>query len=348
MRLVFTLLVALAAPTPILARCGDNPTDAAKIAATRATIANSCDCSDATPHGHYVRCAASIARADIVAGRLPRDCKGAVVRCAAHSTCGKRGFVTCCRTHAAGIVSCELKRKSALCVAPPGETACVGTVPSCCDACSGQGCATTSTTTTATATTTTTSGTCPAVCGNGVCEAGETLATCPADCEPSGVVTLPIAIAASVLGPCSASTRFFFAGAFEGCYSGMDRPATSTDMVTVLPGRCGGSPPTITGGASISLVNGQSSVVLNAINDCVNAGVRDYVVPVIAPGANCDGSMPVGYFTTLHIESVIVSGLGKGIEFTQSCPECGEGVCSDGDTCSTCAADCGGCPAMCP
>src|SRR5579862_442756 len=151
------LLLAVLAPKAAVARCGDAPGDAAAVAAARSSIDEMCDCSDATPHGQYVRCAVSVVRTAVLTGHLPSYCKGAVVRCAARSICGKAGFVTCCRTTATGATSCKIKRDPALCVAPVGGEACVGVFPSCCDACTDSGCATTTTTTSAPPSTTTSS-----------------------------------------------------------------------------------------------------------------------------------------------------------------------------------------------
>src|SRR5689334_8166507 len=127
------LLLTVLGPSAVLARCGDNPGDADAVTATRASIAETCDCSDATPHGQYVRCAVSVVRTAVITGHVPSYCKGAVVRCAAHSTCGTPGSVTCCRTNARGDTSCKVKRGPGLCIAPPGGDACVGVFESCCD-----------------------------------------------------------------------------------------------------------------------------------------------------------------------------------------------------------------------
>jgi len=77
-----------------LAAC-DNPALAEQV---RAQIATTCVCNDPNlpNHGRYVSCVAHAVR-DAVANGLPTNCKGAVTRCAARSTCGKKtGFVTCC------------------------------------------------------------------------------------------------------------------------------------------------------------------------------------------------------------------------------------------------------------
>jgi len=129
--------------------------DFAGVANTRMQVAAQCDCAGAANHGTYVKCAAAVAKAAAAVGLLPKACKGAVKRCAAMSTCGKPGFVTCCRTKADGGRACRIKRRAAACKVPKGGTACVGDVPSCCDACGATTCATVTTTTTAGATSTT-------------------------------------------------------------------------------------------------------------------------------------------------------------------------------------------------
>lgn len=154
MRVLLPVLVAIAAlstsPGPAFAGCGDNPGDAEAVAAARAEIDATCDCAGSASHGAYVSCAAGIAnaRAKAEPSTLPTYCKGAVKRCAARSTCGKPGFVTCCRTSASGTTKCSTKRDSDHCIAPAGGSACSGAFSSCCDACTESGCAAPPTTST--------------------------------------------------------------------------------------------------------------------------------------------------------------------------------------------------------
>jgi len=64
MRFVVHVLAALglllAAAAPSYAACGDNPGDAAAVAATRAQIAQQCPCSSFNSHGAYVKCASGV------------------------------------------------------------------------------------------------------------------------------------------------------------------------------------------------------------------------------------------------------------------------------------------------
>jgi hypothetical protein len=88
---------------------------------------------------------------------LDRDARRSMKRCAARSTCGKPGFVTCCRTRPGvcddgscaktdpavacatdadcpPISQCSIKRDAAACTAVAGTA---GESASCCDACGG-------------------------------------------------------------------------------------------------------------------------------------------------------------------------------------------------------------------
>ena len=122
----------------------DDPTGS-KVAAARAQVANDCPCDHndppATNHGQYVKCAAGVANdrsalAENDPNFLPHSCKGAVKKCAAHSTCGKPGFVTCCITNAKGVTKCKTKKDAMHCTDKGGI---VGTCASCCDACPAPG-----------------------------------------------------------------------------------------------------------------------------------------------------------------------------------------------------------------
>src|SRR5262249_57895087 len=62
----------------------------------------------------------------------------------------------CCRTNATGSPKCAVAPGESRCTAPKGGSACVGTVPSCCDSCGAGTCPGAVTTTTAAGATTTT------------------------------------------------------------------------------------------------------------------------------------------------------------------------------------------------
>lgn len=155
MRSFATGMVALAmiviAPTAAPAK---KCTDDAAVAAARAAASSECDCATATNHGRYVSCVAQVATELVDSGDLPGECKGEVVRCAAKSTCGKPGAVTCCRIDRKGKVKCSIKKTAEKCLPPRDGGACIGASDSCCDACVNS-CGGTTTTTTGAPTTTT-------------------------------------------------------------------------------------------------------------------------------------------------------------------------------------------------
>jgi len=147
MRLL-ALLVLLTTSTRGFPRCFDDPGDAQKVADARAQAEAACEqqnlgCTSAPSHGRYVACVAKQTTLAAQEGRLAVQCKAAVKRCAAHSTCGRAGFVTCCRTGPTGLPRCKTASSARRCVDAGGQ---VGGCPSCCDACTPGGCPTTTTT----------------------------------------------------------------------------------------------------------------------------------------------------------------------------------------------------------
>jgi len=137
------------------ASCADDDPTGSKRAQARSDIAMSCDCAAATNHGEYVSCVAQHANTEVMNNVLPKSCKGAVRKCAARSTCGKPGFVTCCLANQSGHghSKCAIRKDAASCMAKGG---CPGSFSSCCDACAADGSCNTTTTTTSPLLTTTT------------------------------------------------------------------------------------------------------------------------------------------------------------------------------------------------
>src|SRR5262245_33481224 len=89
------LLTVLLTPLPSDATCDPSTEpDRSDIANARAAVVANCPCDPAVSHSYYVSCAAGHAGAVLV----NKSCAGAAIRCAARSTCGRPGFVTCCRT----------------------------------------------------------------------------------------------------------------------------------------------------------------------------------------------------------------------------------------------------------
>ncbi len=176
----FLLAVALLVATARsgMAACGASPGDAQALADARAQVEADCDCTGSPSHGAYVRCATQIARERASADLLPARCKGAVIRCAVRSTCGRPGLVACCVTRPGG-TKCKRTEGAASCAAQGGAPS---PCPSCCDACGG--CVTTTTTTTLppceSASTPACAGACPA--GNDCADIGGNCACAPNGC----------------------------------------------------------------------------------------------------------------------------------------------------------------------
>lgn len=254
-KLLFVVL-GFAATQTALAKCGDVAGDAAAVAAARAQVASDCNCAGAPKHGEYVRCAAAVATLRAAQGILPPQCKGAGRQCAARSTCGRPGAVTCCRTGPTGVTKCSIKSSAASCTAPNGGAACVGPFPSCCDACTGTGCVTTTTTTTSTTTTSTS----PTPCGS-------TFPACNGSCGP-GAQCWPEE----------------FPGIGCQCLPGGVTPCIGSQYP-----ECGGTCPA--GGAcqATTLTSGGMTLALCA---CVASGSA--CVPG-APTATCPGECPVSH-----------------------------------------------------
>ena len=128
------------------AKCSDP-----RVSEVRAQINAECHCTG--NHGQYVSCVARHVRDAVRDGDIDTNCKGAVARCAARSTCGKKtGFVACTRcspgtcteglcddgltactdsSQCPGVVNhCSMKSSAELCEAKGG----IAASGSCCDA----------------------------------------------------------------------------------------------------------------------------------------------------------------------------------------------------------------------
>ena len=145
-----SFLVALVSATLAHAKCNpDAEPDKSDIANARAAVAAHCPCTPIKLPGGYASCA--VKQANLVLAN--KSCRAFIKGCALHSTCGKPGFVTCCRTTKKGTAKCEIKSSTTKCVPPKGGTACVASHASCCDACANGTCVGSTTTTSITTTT---------------------------------------------------------------------------------------------------------------------------------------------------------------------------------------------------
>jgi hypothetical protein len=118
---VTCLLVAAAAMAK-----PNKPECEAALPSVELAVAADCDCATAANHGQYVRCAGGVVKGMVASDDLPGNCKGAMVRVFAKSTCGKKDAATCCAPR-----GCKVK-KAAACERLGGTP---GSTPFCHDAC---------------------------------------------------------------------------------------------------------------------------------------------------------------------------------------------------------------------
>jgi hypothetical protein len=111
---------------------GPKTCDPADLVVIHDAVMAACPCETATNHGQFVSCAGRVLLSAMKGGTLPRECQHLARRGVAKSSCGKPGFVTCCRTGVSAAAGCTVKRDAATCVAAGG---CVGSSSTCMDAC---------------------------------------------------------------------------------------------------------------------------------------------------------------------------------------------------------------------
>ncbi len=108
--------------------------DTPAMANLRAEIVAACECTTASSHGAFARCARA-KLALISPELLLPPCRHAALKFLARSVCGKHGRVTCCRTDATGRRRCVIKPDAAHCTAPRDGSASLGVSENCYDAC---------------------------------------------------------------------------------------------------------------------------------------------------------------------------------------------------------------------
>ena len=105
----------------------------ALVAAVRATAAAQCDCAGAASHRSYLHCMAQAITADGRASGLSKGQMQDAMKCAARSTCGRRGSTVCCKTDRHDRTRCAVTAASR-CTARKDVSACTSGLASVCDA----------------------------------------------------------------------------------------------------------------------------------------------------------------------------------------------------------------------
>lgn len=121
-------------------RCGDDPADAAAVAAAREALKASCNCSAVDSRARYLKCVNANLKAATQAGQLPLRCRSQVTRCARGSVIGRPGAVVCCRTDSHGRTRGRIVKDAAACRPPINGSACTSEAANICDGCETGGC----------------------------------------------------------------------------------------------------------------------------------------------------------------------------------------------------------------
>jgi Flp pilus assembly protein TadG len=101
-----------------------------------------------------------------------------------------------------------------------------------------------------------------------------------------------------------------------GWTSFLDGSASNTSISQYMPSACGGTtaPPQVSVGTPISLNNGQITSVLNAVKQCVDQGINQFVVPIVSCAGNFNQSSTVTGFATIVVDRVVNTGSPKGLD----------------------------------
>jgi len=296
-------LFVLAAVSTAFAVCDPaTQPDASDIAAARAAVAANCDCAAAATHGAYVSCAAHQATLTLV----DKSCARFVERCASKSTCGKPGFVTCCRTSKSGTTSCSLKSSAEKCRAPKGGGACTGVFASCRDACASGGCAT-PTTTTLPACSGSTFPTCGGTCPAGMACQGNSIDNA-CECFPDGAQACADSLYPICNGTCPAGEQCGLLSLLGGCGCVL----AGTTPCGETGGMCGtGACPT---GQSCGLISTPS------LTYCTCAPTGSPVAPEESPAGRDRRAASHRGSACARRDRVVADGAGAAVACYWPCP----------------------------
>lgn len=119
----------------------------------------------------------------------------------------------------------------------------------------------------------------------------------------------------------------------NSCWTSL-RPtmANASEVMDLLPaaccsgGRCGGgaTPPLMSVGDEINVLNGQANAVLQVLEDCVANGLQDFIIPIVECG-KCNQQAPVVGFASVHLTRASSRGKKKGLDIEALCKDESEG-----------------------
>jgi len=97
----------------------------------------------------------------------------------------------------------------------------------------------------------------------------------------------------------------------NSCWTGLlDGSASASTIAGIIRVYCGlasGTPSRVGVGDDITLINGKLTPVLRAVQDCLDAGVNEFTVPVI-PCNQCNQTGEVLSFATITVSGVVSTG----------------------------------------
>jgi len=111
------------------------------------------------------------------------------------------------------------------------------------------------------------------------------------------------------------------------CWTSLRPTRASTDEVAdLLPAECcagnkcggGKTPPLVSVGDGINVLNGQSSSLLKLLDACVSSGIQEFVIPIVECG-KCSQLAPVVGFATVRLKRSTYQGKDKGLDVEALC-----------------------------
>ena len=120
----------------------------------------------------------------------------------------------------------------------------------------------------------------------------------------------------------------------NSCWTSLgEDSASAKEAASMMPAQCchggkcgdGELPPPLSIGDQINIINGQVTDILMLLDDCVDQGLTEFVIPIIECG-RCVQSMEVIGFATIDIAEVRSTGGNKGIDLNAICATSGGGT----------------------
>lgn len=179
---------------------------------------------------------------------------------------------------------------------------------------------------------------CPAdckpkvVCGNGVCESGETEASCAADCKPKVVCGNGVCESGETAASCPTDCKVAAKCGDGSCVSGESAATCALDCSSFAQSIL----PCVQANCPTSLATCLGS---NTCTTALNAGAA-CAAKCQPSDVNCLYNCQMSFGGNVSAGAVAQCAYQAGCFGTVVTNSCGNGVCDNGETAATCAADC--------